>query len=323
MSMLSAAMAFDIRDYEFRVLQCGETGTAEPRGESNGEEALALPGHSGPDLHGGGRGGATGGGGHDGVPHSGLAAAGFCPPCLALSPGSCSTLYFFMVGDGSEFLPTPESQVVLAGPVSMESFPRIKENCAGIGGIAHGCVAGGAFVSAAMDVNKFAVRHLKRYYTGEILEGNVNSDHDLLRLHHAGGSSPAVETAPFSRQGDGVAFLDSRSQASWGVLRSAYLHQAGQSPPSTTSPPRLRAGHELAFGANQAGPVSAVANATHTMVGALSTDAAACPTALASGSYFEMAFMGTFGCRGLALHGPRARLLHEQNLWEWHSGGYP
>ena len=259
---------------------------------------------------------------------------------LALTPGSRFTLYFFLVGDGPELLPTPESQVLLAGPVSMGSFLRVKENCAGIGGIGHGCIAGGATVCAAMDVNKFAVHHLKGHYTGEILEGNVNSDHDLLRLHHAGGASPAVETAgfpcqPFSRQGDGLAFLDSRSQAFWGVLRSAYLHQAAGTILECVVEvahhlPLQQALRDFAQGMGwhlvQTKLDLHLQWPTHAMVGAFapSTDAAASTPALASGpslqaaglSSFEMAFMGTFGCGSFALHGPRARLLHEQNLWE-------
>ena len=151
---------------------------------------------------------------------------------LELALGQRFTLYFFQLQEGMVLHPLPDSQVVPAGPITMEGFLRIKETCAGIGGIGHGCMAGGATICAAMDSNRFAVHHLRRYYNGEVLLGNVNSDRDLLRLHLAGGSSPTLEAAgfpcqPFSRQGDGLAFQDRRAQAFWGVLRSLFAPGSG------------------------------------------------------------------------------------------------
>ena len=54
-----------------------------------------------------------------------------------------------------------------SGWPTMGGLRRTKENCAGIGGIGHGCMAGGATICAVMDS---AVRHLRGYYNREVLE---------------------------------------------------------------------------------------------------------------------------------------------------------
>ena len=152
---------------------------------------------------------------------------------LPLVEGSRYTLYFFLAQENTplRLTATATSDCILAQPLCFEHYSRVKELCAGIGGIGVGCVAAGAKVVAALDRNSFACTHLEQNLNCPVVLGDSTNDVDLLRLHRAGGTEPAVEAAgipcqPFSRQGDGQAFGDPRTQAILGVLRSAYLHQA-------------------------------------------------------------------------------------------------
>ena len=142
------------------------------------------------------------------------------------------TLYFFEVQQTDNILlcPREASFWVAHDEPHFDSFFRIKELCAGIGGIGHGCAFAGASVCAALDVNAIACEHLRANIKCPVIHGSVTNDKAIKQWHQAGGPQAAVITAgfpcqPFSAQGDGLQFDDDRTRPFWAVLRATFLHQ--------------------------------------------------------------------------------------------------
>ncbi|CAJ1392429.1 unnamed protein product [Effrenium voratum] len=113
---------------------------------------------------------------------------------LPLVEGSRYTLYFFLAQENTplRLMATATSDCILAQPLCFEHYSRVKELCAGIGGIGAGCVAAGAKVVAALDRNSFACTHLEQNLNCPVVLGDSTNDVDLLRLHRAGGTEPAA-----------------------------------------------------------------------------------------------------------------------------------
>ena len=109
--------------------------------------------------------------------------------------------------------------------------PRVKELCAGMGGIGLGLSHLGCRVVAALELSDLGCRHMKRNYDFDVIQGSVTEEKDLCVLQVSGGTSPSIYSCgfpcqPWSSQGDQLGFLDDRTHAFLGVLRAVFLHGA-------------------------------------------------------------------------------------------------
>ena len=126
---------------------------------------------------------------------------------------------------------TDQTQIVKIDPIEDPMDFRVKELCAGMGGIGIGLSFLGGSVRAACDSNTYSCSHLQRNHAVPVVPGKVVDDKTLLHVQLSGGTCPCVYSVgfpcqPFSSQGDLRGLSDDRSGALWGALRCAYLHQA-------------------------------------------------------------------------------------------------
>ena len=150
-----------------------------------------------------------------------------------LEVGSVGVLYLARVLDFSPLrLDFSKASVFVPHcPPSSLSFGRLKEACAGLGGIGIGCEQLSASVMASVDINTLACEHLRRNGRKSVICGDICKDEVIKVFHLAGTSESTVLSAgipcqPFSPQGDRREFNDSRSQAYWGVLKAARFMNA-------------------------------------------------------------------------------------------------
>ena len=144
--------------------------------------------------------------------------------------GGHSTVYQAVVASLAPLTLTCDlaTKVIHHRPCQENSWLRIKEICAGLGGLGMGCQSVGAVICASVDTSSLSCIQLQACFHGQVIHGSICDDDIVCQLHQAGGCEPAVLTAgfpcqPFSPQGDGRGFSDSRTDAYWGVLRTALL----------------------------------------------------------------------------------------------------
>ena len=121
-----------------------------------------------------------------------------------------------------------ETKMIELIPATPMAWKRVKEVCAGSGGIGKGAQFLGAVVCASVDFSPLATQHLRGNLHGVVLQGDLCKDATIYQLHCSGGSEPAVILSgfpcqPFSSQGDRRQFSDSRTDAYWATLRASWL----------------------------------------------------------------------------------------------------
>ena len=144
-----------------------------------------------------------------------------------------ATVYFLEVVD-LELLTmraTTTTKVIPHVAPTSASWTRVKELCAGLGGIGKGCQQLGAVVCASVDRNAAASTQLHSSLHGTVISGDITCDHTIYALHMAGGTTPATTTSgfpcqPFSAQGDQKTFNDERIGGFWATLRTAWMTRA-------------------------------------------------------------------------------------------------
>eukprot|EP00438_Fugacium_kawagutii_P011043 Skav217110 [mRNA] locus=scaffold1627:189603:194675:- [translate_table: standard] len=122
------------------------------------------------------------------------------------------------------------SEVLQLGQTSASSFFRMKELCAGIGGLSQGCKYAGIRTTALVEKQpKFCAMHPKNGNPA-IIEGDINRLSTLSRLFRA---APEVDSLglgfscqPFSKGGDRRGGYDTRAYTlAWGLF-CAYILKA-------------------------------------------------------------------------------------------------
>ena len=144
-----------------------------------------------------------------------------------------ATVYFLEVVD-LELLTmraTTTTKVIPHVAPTSASWTRVKELCAGLGGIGKGCQQLGAVVCASVDRNAAASTQLHSSLHGTVISGDITCDRTIYALHMAGGTTPATTTSgfpcqPFSAQGDQKTFHDERIGGFWATLRTAWMTRA-------------------------------------------------------------------------------------------------
>ena len=148
---------------------------------------------------------------------------------------TCSgTLYLAEVtfdGTSITLSGTDDTRFVPEEPMQPHGWHRVKELCAGLGGIGYGLQFLQAVICASVEINDLACSQLAHNLHGEIIQGDICQDQTILACHLAGGTSPALLTAgfpcqPFSSQGDQKAFADERTKPFWAILRATILTRA-------------------------------------------------------------------------------------------------
>ena len=149
-----------------------------------------------------------------------------------LKPGRY-TIYFASVvkTEPLVFSFTQETKVIEIKPLETAGTLKVKELCAGMGGIGVSSAFLGHPVASALDVNALACDFLRRNFDFPVIHGSVLDDRALCSLQTSGDSFPCVITAgfpcqPYSQQGDRRGLSDSRAAVLFGVLRAKYLFQA-------------------------------------------------------------------------------------------------
>ncbi|CAJ1456671.1 unnamed protein product, partial [Effrenium voratum] len=133
-----------------------------------------------------------------------------------------ATVYFLEVVD-LELLTmraTTTTKVIPHVAPTSASWTRVKELCAGLGGIGKGCQQLGAVVCASVDRNAAASTQLHSSLHGTVISGDITCDRTIYALRMAGGTTPATTTSgfpcqPFSAQGDQKTFHDERIGGFW------------------------------------------------------------------------------------------------------------
>eukprot|EP00438_Fugacium_kawagutii_P023954 Skav232716 [mRNA] locus=scaffold4051:84716:89491:+ [translate_table: standard] len=125
---------------------------------------------------------------------------------------------------------TPETQFVTIPPDDHKDFFKVKELCAGIGGIGQGLRFAGFDTIAAVDVNPYMCETLRRggqtgVLCGDILDprlrGALHCTPSPVRCTYASG----FPCQPLSTQGDQRGVQDARSKPFQGVMAASWEHQ--------------------------------------------------------------------------------------------------
>ncbi|CAJ1458382.1 unnamed protein product, partial [Effrenium voratum] len=116
-------------------------------------------------------------------------------------------------------------------PLDAGAFWRLREACAGMGGIAMGLNQLGISAIAHLDANEYCCNALKLNDAKGVIHGDINNYQDVEKLHGMGNARKSLLAAgfpcqPFSTQGDRLGHQDPRSTTFWGVLRAAWLLQS-------------------------------------------------------------------------------------------------
>ena len=144
------------------------------------------------------------------------------------------TLYGYQISgfgsDGAELQVCSESACFQRPAVDAGAFTRVKEVCAGLGGISLGAHAAGGTSLAFVEKCDIACQALVRNH-GKVIQGDLTERHVRMQLHSVAPSTACVIAAGtpcqgFSVQGFGRGLQDSRSLTLLSVLQTTWLHQA-------------------------------------------------------------------------------------------------
>ena len=115
-------------------------------------------------------------------------------------------------------------------PYNMEAFSRMKEVCAGIGGITAGFSASGGSAVAFLERTPIACATLKLNHV-HVIQGDLHDRAKRIQLHAVEADKGAILSAGvpcqgFSRLGDQKRFADARSRTLIPVLQCAWHMQS-------------------------------------------------------------------------------------------------
>ena len=153
---------------------------------------------------------------------------------LELSPGDVWTLYgaVFQGFDCGAYLleVTDETRAFKRPPLDPQSFLRMKELCAGIGGISQGLEAAGGTTSVFVDRAAVACATI-RLNGGLAILGDLAEREVRIQLHAVSCDlrhilSAGIPCQGYSRQGLGLGFKDPRSLTVLHVLQATWHSQA-------------------------------------------------------------------------------------------------
>ena len=110
------------------------------------------------------------------------------------------------------------------------SYRTLVELCAGMGGISLGAQAACVNTCLFVDKSELSVEILQTNKGAQVLRGDIMQRCTQRQVHMLSPSFPVLVSSgfpcqPFSRQGNGLALRDSRSEVLKGVLRTAWLMQ--------------------------------------------------------------------------------------------------
>ena len=104
------------------------------------------------------------------------------------------------------------------------AFWRLRDACAGLGGIAMGLNQMDISATAHLDANEFCCNTLKMNDAKGVIHGDINNHQDVEQLHSMDYARKSLLAGqPLSTQGDRLGHQDPRSTTFWGVLRAAWL----------------------------------------------------------------------------------------------------
>ena len=129
-------------------------------------------------------------------------------------------------------LPELDSHLIDIPPADQIDYYKIKEVCAGIGGIASGMSALGFYTVASMDINPFMCNTLRAQGHQQVIEGDLLNVNDRLQLHQQPEVLRCTLCAgfpcqPLSQQGDQLGADDPRSLPFHSVLQLMWEQQHG------------------------------------------------------------------------------------------------
>ena len=105
---------------------------------------------------------------------------------------------------------------------------KVKEICAGMGGIGLGCMLLHGQVLASLDCSALSCMHLQLNQHGHVLHRDLHDDHAKGELHVLGGVASTLTAGfpcqPHSTQGFQLGSTDPRHGTLTEILRTAYLH---------------------------------------------------------------------------------------------------
>lgn len=105
---------------------------------------------------------------------------------------------------------------------------KVKEICAGMGGIGLGCMLLHGQVLASLDCSALSCMHLQLNQHGHVLHRDLHDDHAKGELHVLGGVASTLTAGfpcqPHSTQGFQLGSADPRHGTLTEILRTAYLH---------------------------------------------------------------------------------------------------
>ena len=156
-------------------------------------------------------------------------------PCIlhgsVLRAQTIVTLYgvqFREFRDGFYHLEITSGTLIFEKPsISLAAFGRVKEVCAGIGGISMGFQLSGGTGVAFLDRTGIACRTLRMNHKN-VIEGDLADRSARIQLHTVEASEPALIAAGipcqgYSRQGDRLGFWDRRSRTLPLVLKGSGM----------------------------------------------------------------------------------------------------
>ena len=144
------------------------------------------------------------------------------------------TLYGFRRTDDVEGIPClepgAEARTKRHVQACSASYRTLVELCAGMGGISLGAQAACIHTCLFVDKSKLSVEVLQANKGATVLQGDILHKSTRQQVHLLSPAFPVLISAgfpcqPFSRQGNGQALADSRSDVLKGVLRTAWLTQ--------------------------------------------------------------------------------------------------